>query len=67
MKLYLRELAHQAQDQPIVGVGWTVVAVLVGQQGTEEAADLQQMVPVLARPGEPAHLQAQKPVRHDPC
>jgi hypothetical protein len=36
-----------------------VDAVLVGQQGTENAADLQQVVPVLTGPGNSAHLQAQ--------
>ena len=59
MQLHFRDLALQAEDEPVVGVGRVVDAVLVGQQGAEEAADLQQVVPVLAGSGEPAHLQAQ--------
>ena len=59
MQLQFRDLALQAEHEPVVGVGRVVDAVLVGQQGAEEAADLQELVPVLAGPREAAHLQAQ--------
>lgn len=36
-----------------------VQAVLITQQGAKHRAKLKQLVPVLARPGEPAHLQAE--------
>jgi hypothetical protein len=34
-----------------------VQSVLVGQQGTEDGAQLQELVPILARPRQSAHLQ----------
>ena len=40
-------------------VGRVVQAVLIGQKGTKHRAQLKQLVPVLARPSESAHLQAE--------
>jgi hypothetical protein len=59
MQLQLPHRALEPQDQPVVGVVRVVDAVLVGQQGAEEAADLQQVVTVLARAGQAADLQAE--------
>ena len=65
------ELAHrplQSQQQAVVAVRRVVDAVLVAQEGAEQGAQLQQVVPVLGGPGQPAHLQAQDqadvPERH---
>ena len=59
MELQFRDLALQPEQEPVVGIGRVVDPVLVGQQGAEDAADLQQVVPVLAGPREAAHLQPQ--------
>ena len=52
MQLQFRNLALQPENEPVVGVGRVVDAVLVGQQRAEDTAYLQEMVPVLAGPRE---------------
>ena len=49
----------EPEQEPVVVVGRVVQPVLIGQQGAEQGAQLQQLVPVLARAGQPAHLQAE--------
>ena len=54
-------LAHgpfQPQQQPIVVQGRVVDAVLVGQQGVENRAPLQKMIPVGVGPGQSTDLEA---------
>lgn len=50
---------HQPEQEPIIGIVGVVDAVLVGQQRSEQGADLQQMMPVFRRAGQTAHLQPQ--------
>jgi hypothetical protein len=55
-------LAHrplQPQQQPVVVVHRVVDAVGVGQQRARQRAQLQQLLPVSARAGQPRHLDAQ--------
>lgn len=55
-------LAHrplQPQQQPVVVVHRVVDAIGVGQQRTRQRAQLQQLIPVGARAGQPRHLNAQ--------
>ena len=55
-------LAHrplQAQQQPVVVIARVVEAVQVGQQCVEQGTVLQQVMPVAARAGQAAHLDAQ--------
>ena len=59
VKLRLAHHAVQAEQEPVVVVGRVVEPVGVGQQHAEAGAQLQQLVPVLARAGQPAHLQAE--------
>jgi hypothetical protein len=51
--------ALESQQQAIVVIGRVVDAILVGQQRAEDAAQLQELVPVLVRACQPAHLQAE--------
>jgi hypothetical protein len=57
VKLRLVHHAVQAEDETIRMVGRVVHPVGVGQQDPVAGAQLQQLVPVLARAGQPAHLQ----------
>ena len=59
VKLGLAHHAAEPEQHPIVGVGRVVHAVGVGQENLEDRAQFEQMVPVLARPGQPAHLPAE--------
>ena len=59
VKLRLAHHPVQAEQEPVVVVGRVVDPVGVGQQHAEAGAQLQQLVPVLARAGQPAHLQAE--------
>src|SRR5208283_4445600 len=59
MQLQFRNLALQPENESVVGVGRVVDTVLVGQQGAEDAAYLQEMVPILAGPRKSAHLETQ--------
>ena len=55
-------LAHdplEAQQEPVVGVVGVVHAVLVGDEAVEDGAHLEEVMPVLGRTGQPAHLQAE--------
>src|SRR4030095_7269416 len=49
----------QSQQQPVVVIGRVLEPVLVGQQGPEEGAQLQELMPVLVGAGQAAHLQAE--------
>ena len=57
--LRLRQGPLHPQEQPIIIFSRVVEAVLVGQQGLEQGAHLQQVVPVLAGAGQAAHLPAE--------
>jgi hypothetical protein len=48
----------QTQQKAVIGVGGVIDAVLVGQRGAEDAAQFQQVVSVLVRARQPAHLRA---------
>ena len=55
-------LAHrplQAQQQPVIEFRRIVKSILVGQQRPKDGAQLQKLMPVFARSGQPAHLQSQ--------
>ena len=62
MQLSLADGALQAQQQPVVVLGRVINAVQVAQQRPGQRAQLQQLMPLPARPGQPGHLDAQ----HDP-
>ena len=47
----------QTEQKPVVVVGRVVQPVLIRQDGAKQGAQLEQLVPVLARAGQPAHLQ----------
>ena len=49
----------EPEQEPVVVVDRVIQAVLITQQGAKHRAKLKQLVPVLARAGEPAHLQAE--------
>ena len=51
--------ALEPQQQPVVVIGRVVQPVLVGQQGPEDGAQLQELMPVLVGAGQAAHLQAE--------
>lgn len=56
------DFAHgplQTQNETVVGVIWVVQAVLVGQELSEDGADLQEMIPVFGRSREPTEFQSQ--------
>jgi len=57
MQLCLAHHAGQPEHQAVCILGRVVHPVGVGQQDAEPATELQQMVPVLTRAGQPAHLQ----------
>jgi len=57
MQLCLAHHAGQPEHQAVRILGRVVHPVGVGQQDTEPATELQQVVPVLARASQPAHLQ----------
>jgi hypothetical protein len=59
VQLRLADGPLESQKQAVVVVGGVVDAVLVGQQGLEDGAGLQELVPVLAGACQPAHLQPQ--------
>ena len=59
MKLRLAHDAGQAEQEPVVVVGRVVEAIGVGQERAESRAQLQELMPVLAGPGQSAHLQAE--------
>jgi hypothetical protein len=61
MKFGLRHHPAEAEQHSVVCVGRIVHAVGVSQQHLEDTAQIEQMVPVLARSGEPAHF----PAEHD--
>ena len=47
------------QNQPIVGIVGIVHPLLVGEQRPEEGTQLKEVMPVLGRPRQPTHLQAE--------
>ena len=49
----------QAQKEPVVGIARVVDPVLIRQQDPEDGADIEEVMPVLMGPGQPAHLQPQ--------
>jgi hypothetical protein len=57
MQFCLAHHAGQPEHQAVRILGRVVHPVGVGQQDTEPATELQQVVPVLAGAGQPAHLQ----------
>ena len=57
MQLCLAHHAGQPEHQAVRVLGRVVHPVGVGQQDAEPGTELQQVVPVLARAGQPAHLQ----------
>ena len=59
MQFCLAHHAGQAEDQAIRILGRVVHPVGVGEQDAEPGTELEQVVPVLAGPGQPAHLQAE--------
>ena len=59
MQLRLAHRALEPQQQPVVVIGRVVEPVLVGQQGPEDGAQLQELVPVLVGARQAAHLQAE--------
>ena len=52
-QLHLAHRTLHAEQQSVVGMARIVNAVLVGDQRTDETAELQQCVPVTAVTGEP--------------
>ena len=58
MQLGLAHCSFQPQQQPVVVQGRVVDAVLVGQEGVEDRAPLQEMVPVGIGAGQSADLEA---------
>ena len=50
---------REPEQEPVVVIGRVVQPVLIGQQGAEHRAQFQELMPVLARAGQPAHLQAE--------
>ena len=59
VQLSLADGALQAQQQPVVVLGRVIDAVQVAQQRPGQRAQLQQLMPLPARPGQPGHLDAQ--------
>jgi hypothetical protein len=49
--------ALQAKQQAVVVTGRIVDTIQVSNEGPEQGADLQQLVPIPAGPGEPGHFQ----------
>jgi hypothetical protein len=59
MKLHLRERPLEAQDEPAIYGGRVVDAIVVGDQGSLVAADVQKRVPVRAVAREARHLRGE--------
>ena len=59
VELSLADGALQPQQQPVVMLGRVIDAVQVTQQRSGQRAQLQQLMPLPARPGQPGHLDAQ--------
>ena len=59
VQLSLADRALEAQQQPVVMLGRVIDAVQVAQQRPGQRAQLQQLMPLPARPGQPGHLDAQ--------
>jgi len=60
VQLGLAEGALQPEQEPVVVVGWIIEAVLVGEQGPEDGADFQELMPVLVGARQAAHLQTEE-------
>ena len=60
-KVKLRFAHHpaQSQQQPIIVVPRVIQPILIGQQRPEDRADLNELMPVLIGPRDPAHLGSQ--------
>jgi hypothetical protein len=56
-KFCLAHHAVQAQEEAVVVVGRVVQPVGAGQQGVGSSTELPQLMPILARAGQPAHLE----------
>ena len=59
VQLSLADGALEAQQQPVVVLGRVIDAVQVAQQRPGQRAQLQQLMPFAAGPGQPGHLDAQ--------
>ena len=55
----LRHDPRESEQQPVVVIGRIVEPILVGQQDSEDRAQFDELMPILARAGQPAHLQAE--------
>ena len=59
VKLGLGHDPGQPEQEPVVVVGRVIQPVLIRQEGAEQGTQFQQLMPVLAGSGQPAHLQAE--------
>ncbi len=59
VQLSLADRALEPQQHPVVVLGRVIDAVWVAQQRSRQCAQLQQLMPLPARPGQPGHLDAQ--------
>ena len=59
MQLCLAHRAFETQQKAVVEVARVVDAIGVGDEGVEQGADLEQLVPIAAGAGEPRHLDAE--------
>ena len=59
VQLRLGHDPSQSEQEPVVVVGRVIQPVLIRQEGAEQGAQLQQLMPVLAGAGQPTHLQAE--------
>ena len=50
---------REPEQEPIVVIGRVVEPIRVGEQGSEDGTQFDELMPVLARAGQPAHLQAE--------
>ena len=50
---------REPEQEPVVVIGRVVQPILVGEQDAEHRTQFDELMPVLARAGQPAHLQAE--------